>query len=180
MSPPTPRLTGRGRAVCPLVRNRAPASRRRPEAEPTGRPATHANGRTTPPGPHAGSWRGVKRRAILPRPRLNFLSRRDGAGRVRSALAGRSRSRFRGGDRDRSPGRAAAGCRRGRVFRRARRRCDAWRDTPRSAVATRRSQAPSSILAPLRFAPPPATPDTQTSHRRTPATACGRSRRRAE
>ena len=48
-------------------------SRRRPEAEPTGRPATHANGRTTPPGPHAGSWRGMKRRAILPRPRLKFL-----------------------------------------------------------------------------------------------------------
>ena len=45
-------------------------------AGPTGRPATRANGRSTPPGPHACSWRGVKRRAILPRPRFKILSRR--------------------------------------------------------------------------------------------------------
>ncbi len=41
---------------------------RRPVAGPTGRPATQADGRTTPPGPHVGSWHGVQRRAILPRP----------------------------------------------------------------------------------------------------------------
>jgi hypothetical protein len=28
-----------------------------------------------PPRPHAGSWRSVQRRALLPRPRLDFLSR---------------------------------------------------------------------------------------------------------
>jgi hypothetical protein len=33
-----------------------------------------ANGQTTPPGPQAGSWRGVKRRAILAQPRFKFLS----------------------------------------------------------------------------------------------------------
>jgi hypothetical protein len=34
-----------------------------------------ADGRPLPPGPHAGAWHGVKRRAILPRTRLEILSR---------------------------------------------------------------------------------------------------------
>jgi hypothetical protein len=38
-------------------------------------PATRAGGRTPPPEPPPALWRGVQRRAILPRPRLNFLSR---------------------------------------------------------------------------------------------------------
>jgi len=74
-SPRARRLTGPGRSARVAVPNRSGAAGRRPAAGPTGRPATRAAGRTTPPEPHARSWRGVQSRAKLPRARLNFLFR---------------------------------------------------------------------------------------------------------
>ena len=64
-----------GRSVCAVVPIRARTGRRRLAAPRTGHAANRTDGRIAPPGPAAAAHRGGQSRAILSRPRLNFLSR---------------------------------------------------------------------------------------------------------
>src|ERR1019366_7826304 len=69
------RLLNRPAPDPPSVRRHGATTRR--EADRTTRDAGRraTDGRQPPPGPHAGSLRGAKRRPILPRPRLKLQSR---------------------------------------------------------------------------------------------------------